>query len=279
MEKYYEFCIAEYEKCFSQFISEHSSKSKKKLEEIEIQAQKFAIKHSLVIGIQTFPNVSAADIWRAIFIAHMYRKTRLTDTELISNVVSADQSWKKLSGHAFEEMIKEMASLSLADVNIEIILQRDLSILLRSGELANEPRDCSWLREQVAANIFDLYAIVNVEGKKYCFGCVQCKTSIRDRVTRDREPSIHAMKSYFWSIVLVLDGDFMKLPKFVNMVNGGTSEFPENGWHGMYVFTINDAVDRIYNISLDFDIFKEHAIKASKQWLQQRQWLDHNWKA
>ncbi len=57
------------------------------------------------------------------------------------------------------------------------------------------------------------------------------------------------------------------MPKFINMVNGGSVEFPENGWHG------------IYGIDISFDRFVEHALKASKQWRDQRQWFDINWRA
>lgn len=71
---------------------------------------------------------------------------------------------------AFEEMIKFLGSLALKDSNIEIILQRDLSALIKTGEIDNEPRDISWLKEQINASIFDLYAIVHVKEKKYCFG-------------------------------------------------------------------------------------------------------------
>ena len=55
-------------------------------------------------------------------------------------------------------------------------------------------------------------------------------------MTRDREPSMQAMQSFFWSTIIVLDGDFLKMPKFISMVNRGTTEHVENGWHGMYVF-------------------------------------------
>lgn len=82
---------------------------------------------------------------------------------------------------------------ALHDTNVEIVLQRDLNTLIKAEELANEPRDISWLREQIKTNIFDLYCLLSIDDRKYCFGCVQAKTSIRDRVTRDREPSIHAI--------------------------------------------------------------------------------------
>ncbi len=180
---------------------------------------------------------------------------------------------------AFEEMVKELASLALYGTGVEIILQRDLNTLIKANELANEPRDIAWLEKQIQGNIFDLYGILTVDGKKYCFGCVQAKTSIRDRVTRDREPSIHAMQSFFWSVVFVLDGDFLRLPKFVCMINGGSEEFPENGWHGMYVLSVKETNDRIYPITMDFDIFKSHALQAADQWIKRRQWFDLKWKA
>ena len=49
------------------------------------------------------------------------------------------------------------------------------------------------------------------------------------------------------------------------MVNGGSEEFPTNGWHGMYVFSDKDNNDRIYPIAIDFDLFKVHALQAAKQ--------------
>lgn len=106
---------------------------------------------------------------------------------------------------------------------------------------------------------------------------VQAKTSIRDRVTRDREPSIHAMQSFFRSFVFVLDGDFLRLPKFVSMINGGYKEFPENGWHGMYVLSVKETNGRIYPLTMDFDIFRSHALQAAEHWQKRRQWFDRNW--
>lgn len=55
----------------------------------------------------------------------------------------------------FAEMVKELASLALYGTGVEIVLQRDLNTLIKAGELANEPRDISWLKEQIKANIFD----------------------------------------------------------------------------------------------------------------------------
>ena len=251
-----------------------------KEEKIETASQKEAIKNATIEGIKHFPDVEAALIWQSVYETHVHRKSGINNADTISKVISADQSWKKSSGHAFEEMIKILGTAALHDSGIDILLQRDLNTLIKAQKLSNEPRDISWLKEQIKASIFDLYAVVHTpDGKQFCYGCIQSKTSIRDRVTRDREPSMQAMQSFFWSTIIVLDGDFLKLPKFISMVNGGTIEHVENGWHGMYVFSEQYSQDRIYSIDLNFKNFKEHAITAANYWLTQRQWFNSQWRA
>ena len=284
-EKHYSCCLAtyktEYAKVYKTMSKEHGNRtiSEKTNDEFDRESQKAAIKTTMIKALKKFSDIPVSELWGAIYRAHLFRKSGISDLDTISKVISADQSWKKSSGHAFEEMIKEVASLSLYDTNIDFILQRDLNTLIKAGELSNEPRDISWLREQIKSNIFDLFAIITIEEKKFCYGCIQAKTSIRDRVTRDREPSIHAMQSFFWSVIFVLDGDFLRLPKFINMVNGNSEEFRENGWHGMYVLSEKTTNDRIYPLTLDFETLKSHALKAARQWKENRQWLDISWKA
>lgn len=254
--------------------------SPSKQDEIETVVQKEAIKVATIEGIKRFPNIEPALVWRAIYETHVHRKSGISDADTISKVISADQSWKKSSGHAFEELLKIYGTEALQEHGIEIVLQRDLSLLIKAKKLNNEPRDISWLKEQIKGSVFDLYAIVHTsDEKQYCYGCIQSKTSVRDRVTRDREPSMQAMQSFFWSAIIVLDGDFLKLPKFVSMVNGGTTEYNGNGWHGMYVFSEQYTQGRIYPIDLDFKNFKEHAVIAAQYWLKQRQWFDEQWRA
>lgn len=158
---------------------------------IETTAQKEAIQQATIDSMRNFPDVEPADIWKAVYEVHVHRKSGIDDAETIAKVISADQSWKKSSGHAFEEMIKFLASAALEGTGIQIVLQRDLNILIKAGEINNEPRDISWLKEQIRGGVFDLYALVTREdGKTFCYGCIQSKTSVRDRVTRDREPSL-----------------------------------------------------------------------------------------
>ncbi len=273
------------EYCFSQYSSlflaiYNSLPSKIKVEEKRRIAQKQAIRETSIKAISTFPDIEPSDIWKTIYIAHVYNVSGINDSTLIDSVISADNSWKKSSGHAFEEMIKELGNLSLKEHNIEILLQRDLNALLVGGNISNEVRDISWLKEQIKSSVFDLYISIKEEDKFKVFGCIQSKTSIRDRVTRDREPSINAMKAYFLSIAIVLDGEFLKLPKFTNMVNGCSSEYDINGWHGMYVLSnkvINNG--RIHSVDISMQKFVEDILKACDFWSKNRQWFDHNWKS
>lgn len=280
-----QFCKEVYMDAYVQLITSFESDrgvsiedmSDEKQKEYETTAQKYAIKRSIIVSLKKFPDVDPAIMWKSIYGAHVHRKSGVDDVQTINAVISADQSWKKSSGHAFEEMIKDIASEELSTDGISLVLQRDLTKMLSEGVLSNEERDLLWLAARVKESVFDLYAIVESGNRKFCFGCIQCKTSIRDRVTRDREPSIDAMKSFFWSAAIVLDGCFLKMPKFISMVNGGGTEHQCNGWHGLYVFTAEEEVGRIYKTDIALTKFKEHAKSAARQWLTQRQWFNETW--
>ncbi|MGF1744270.1 hypothetical protein BCT63_07675 [Vibrio kanaloae] len=273
---YKDYSIQEYKNNFIKFYDESE---KKKNDDKRREAQKRSILETSLSAMNKYPNVEPKDIWKVIYIAHVNNFSGINDPDVINLVISADNSWKKSSGHAFEEMIKELGNLYLKEHNIEILLQKDLNTLLKANEISNEVRDISWLKEQVKTSIFDLYISVIQDEKRYVYGCIQSKTSVRDRVTRDREPSMNAMNAFFVSIALVLDGEFLKLPKFNHMVNGGSQEFPTNGWHSVYVLTNeNIADDRIKIINLDMETFTNDMVKGSKSWLTQRQWINSDWK-
>jgi hypothetical protein len=276
-ENYKDFCFNQYKILFDKA---YGSLSKiKSADNRRIAAQKEAIKNASILAIKQFPDIEPFLIWKTIYIAHVYKVSGIVDSKIIDAVISADNSWKKSSGHAFEEMIKELGNLSLKKHDIEIILQKDLNILLQANAISNEVRDISWLKDQVKSNIFDLYVTVRKKDAHYVFGCVQSKTSIRDRVTRDREPSINAMSAFFMSIAIVLDGEYMKNPKFQHMVNGNSTEYPINGWHGMYIFSNKEIEnDRIHNINISMDKLVEDLVKGAKFWLKERQWFNHTWK-
>jgi hypothetical protein len=289
-QKIKEFCSEVYDRVYTQtrkrLETSAVSNSRKKTisahkeREIENYAQKEAIKSATVEGMRCFSTIDAEEIWKVVYQIHVHRKSGVNDLEIIKKVVSADQSWKVSSGHAFEEIIQLLSKDALLNTNLNVLLPGELLQLIDSEKLFNEPRDISWLKDQLRGKVFDLYiTVTRNDGHTFCFGCIQCKTSIRDRVTRDREPSVKAMASYFWSIAFALDGEFLRYPEFKAMVNGNSEKHTENGWHGMYVFSDKYSDDRIYKTDPELINFKEHALIASKYWLTQRQWFNSEWRA
>lgn len=275
---YKSYCIKAYKTIFKR---EYRNCKLRKPDDKRKYAQKAAIRRSSIASIKKFPSIEPTKIWKTIYIAHVNHVSGVANQEIINSVISADNSWKKSSGHAFEEMIAELANIGLEEHGLRIILQKELSNYLKLETVRNEVRDISWLKEQVKSSIFDLYLAIDVEDGVLIYGCVQSKTSIRDRVTRDREPSINAMNAFFISIAIVMDGDFLRLPKFKNMVNGASAEFDVNGWHAMYVLSNNEAynLDRIRCIDLSMESLIEDIKAGAKFWSTQRQWLDPSWRA
>ncbi|WP_028863871.1 BsaWI family type II restriction enzyme [Psychromonas aquimarina] len=278
MIDYKKYCIKAYQVIFKR---EYRNCILSKAKDKRRHAQRAAIRRASVATMKKFPDIEPTDIWKTIYIAHVNNVSGIADQDVIKSVISADNSWKKSSGHAFEEMIAELANLGLAEHGLKIILQKELSNELKLKRIKNEVRDISWLKEQVSSSIFDLYLAIEVEDGLLIYGCVQSKTSIRDRVTRDREPSINAMSAFFISIAIVMDGDFLRLQKFTNMVNGNSAEFDVNGWHSMYVLSNDKSYnnDRIKCIDLDMGLLISELKAGADYWTTQRQWLNPTWRA
>lgn len=250
-----------------------------------LAAQRKAIDKALVESLLKYsPEVPESDIWKEIGMTHKLNVAELSDfgveeaeqPAVIERVLSAHQSWIKSSGHSFERYISNIHSDALAKNEIRFILQSELTAMIRGNQLTNTPEDIeglgSWGKD------FDLYAIQSVHGDVHVFGCIQSKTSIRDRVGRDVTFSHNAMDGLFWSAAVTLDGNFLNMPEFVHMVNGGAS-YRTNGWHGMYAMSgIEGNNGRIYKVDDSMELFINHAIAAAKQFISDRRQLNENWK-
>jgi len=255
--------------------------SESKAEEIENEAQLNAIKKTIVAGREKY-NTDVPFLWKCISRAHICRKSGVYENKIIDRVISAEQSWKAASGHAFEDVVKELGTIAMEGTNIKYIKQCDLSTLIREGKLGNSHTDLVWLERQASDDVFDVYVVAEDERtqKAKCFGCVQCKTSIRDRVSRDVVPSKDAMDRKFWSIGFVLNGEGFKTPKYTKMANGDEeSEFKNNGWHGIYSIAGTETNDRIYSVDHNFEIVRKHTLKAYDVWFNDRMAFDVNWRA
>lgn len=286
MMEYEEFCSTTYTQLYSsEFARSLAGRtSEAAIKNVERSAQKLAIKETLKLALNRYSSTyEAAQIWRAIYVAHLKRKAGVNDLnvineDIISRVISADQSWKKSSGHVFESYIKEIANPSLEQYAVKFVLQKDLNHMIQNNDIHNDTTDMARIRQRIHTDVFDLYAISSWQSRNYVFGCIQSKTSIRDRVTRDREPSRQAMNEAFWSVAVTLDGAFLAMPKFQEMVNGGGNDYPENGWHGLYVMSNNYTCDRIYPVDKDLTLLVEHARLASEEFSRARQRFSHTWR-
>lgn len=251
-----------------------------------LAAQRKAIDKVLVESLLKYsPEVPESEIWNEIGMVHKVNVAELSDfgieedkqAEVISRCLSAHQSWIKSSGHSFERYISNTQNDDLQKNEIRFVLQSELTKMIKENALTNIPEDIeglsSWGKD------FDLYAVQSVHGDTHVFGCIQSKTSIRDRVGRDVTFSHNAMEGLFWSVAVTLDGDFLNMPEFIHMVNGGGS-YGKNGWHGMYAMSgIKNQNGRIYKVDDSLELFVEHSIEAAKQFIRDRRQLNEKWKA
>lgn len=250
-----------------------------------LTAQRKAIDKVLVEALLRYsPEISESDIWEEIGITHKLNVAQLGEFDIpvesqeaiIKRCLSAHQSWIKSSGHSFERYISNTSNAELERNEIRFILQSELTKMIKNNELANTREDIEGL--QSWGKDFDLYAIQTIHDETHVFGCVQSKTSIRDRVGRDVNFSHNAMDGLFWSTAITLDGDFLNMPEFIHMVNGGGS-YRTNGWHGMYAMSGIDASnERIYKVDDSLSLFITHAIAAARQFISDRRQLNREWR-
>ena len=282
------FCKELYHKTWEQeFMAEtHNKTTEAAKQAARLAAQRKAIDKVLVESLLKYsPEVSESEIWNEIGMVHKVNVAELADfeiseekqAEVIKRCLSAHQSWIKSSGHSFERYISNVQNEKLQNNEIRFVLQSELTKMIKDQVLTNTAEDIAGLSSW--GKDFDLYAIQSVHGDIHVFGCIQSKTSIRDRVGRDVTFSHNAMDGLFWSVAVTLDGDFLNMPEFIHMVNGGGS-YGRNGWHGMYAMSgIENSNGRIYKVDDSMELFVNHAIEAAKQFIRDRRQLNAGWKA
>lgn len=282
---YTDFCKSTYnfyyEQKYDEFLAGRTTKNAQ--ESSERRAQHEAMLYTFETAIEEYAtSANVTQIWNAIYRAHLLRKVNITDIEdldenVVDAIISGAQSWKKSSGHVFEDYVVKSTAARLAAYNIRFVLQKELSQMLTEGLIHNDESD--GIADIAHSDNFDIYAIVNVNGNNIVFGCIQAKTSIRDRVGRDRDFSIPIMARNFWSAAVVLDGTYLAMPKFDHMVNGGgTTQYTENGWHGMYSMSNMTSKDRIYE-DKNLSLLIEDAKQASDKFTSARQRFTRYWQA
>lgn len=282
---YKEFCKSTYNYIFQVKYQEYlgNKTSQAAMETSERKAQHEAIVETFISSLEEYSTShNATEIWNAIYRAHLFRKIDINniddiDETIVDTIISGAQSWKKSSGHVFEDYIVRTTKERLEAHNILFVLQKELTQMLADHMIANDPTDD--IEGMAKSDNFDIFSIVNVNGNNIVFGCIQAKTSIRDRVGRDRGFSIPIMRKNFWSVAVVLDGTYLAMPKFEQMVNGGgTTQYTDNGWHGMYSLSNASDKDRIYNDE-KLNLLVNDARQAAEKFTSARQRFTENWQA
>ena len=259
--------------------------SKSKIEENRREAQRKAVDNAFVRCLKEYPDVEEELIWDLISDAHKLNLAsidelgidRMKRLLIYDNCIKAHQSWNKTSGHSFERYLSNIVTPEMEKNEIRFLLKSDVTKLIKEGKISNVEEDLYLIREW--ADNFDLYAVQTNHGDTHIFGCIQVKTSIRDRVGRDDQFSTKAMDAHFWVVEAVLNGSFFELPKYKAMVNGGNETYPVNNWHGVYVLTGIESEGRIYRTDDRFEIMAKHAIIAAKTFGLNRAQLVRSWKA
>ena len=144
MKEFEVFCYDEYNRIF---LDEYENSSSKKDDEKRRNSQREAIKSTAINAIKKHPGIEPSTIWKTIYAAHVNNISGIVDQNTIKKVISADNSWKKSSGHAFEEMIRDISNIYLEEHGIKMFLQKELNVELHNNNILNEVRDLSWLRE------------------------------------------------------------------------------------------------------------------------------------
>lgn len=285
---YVSFCKKTYNDAWEQayLIECEGKRTESSLNSARQAAQRMAIDKTLVESLLKYSDIVSEDeIWKEIAINHKLNVAELSEfgisediqAKVITRCLSAHQSWIKASGHSFERYISNIRNDELEQNEISFILQSDLTKMIKENVLSNTPEDIVGL--QSWGKDFDLYAIQKIHGSIYVFGCIQSKTSIRDRVGRDVTFSQNAMDGLFWSVAVTLDGNFLNMDEFRHMVNSGGS-YRSNGWHGMYAMSgIKNHDGRIYKVNDSLEMFVNHAVQAARQFIADRRQLNSNWKA
>ena len=237
---------------------------------IRREAQKNAIDKAFVECMAQFPEMEEEVLRSLISLAHKLNIAHLEEFELdrmqrfevYSRCISAHQSWNKASGHSFERYISKISTPLMEENEVQFMLKSDVLKLIKANKIYNHEEDIDLIKEW--NDNFDLYAVQTNHGKPHIFGCIQVKTSIRDRVGRDDQFSKNAMEKNFWVAEAVLNGDFFYMPKYYAMVNGGSVTYPENNWHGVYVMAGIESSGRIYRDD-SFEIMAKHDRALAKK--------------
>ena len=128
-DDYRRFCGKRYSDIYAKMYEEHlhGRKSDVARKDSERLAQHDAILLTFEEAYRRYEDIAnAAQIWNAIYNAHLRRKAKIEnlselDEEIIDSIISGAQSWKKCSGHVFEDYIVQSTKDRLKKYHIRFV--------------------------------------------------------------------------------------------------------------------------------------------------------------
>lgn len=149
-------------------------------------------------AVNLCPNANPADLWVHL-IYHQFR----------NRFRRADQSWKRVSGQAFEQLVTTVYQARLAD----------FGIFLRTSTPADAVA-FGLTKRGFGSSKTDLI-LEGVHGEKRVrFGVIHCKASIAERLTDDAPVSMALRKKGFWSAIVTMDAKMFPPPHGDGVVRG-----------------------------------------------------------
>ena len=145
-------------------------------------------------AVELCPEANPADLWVHL-IYHQYR----------NRLKRNDQSWKRVSGDAFEHVIQLFYNPRLAPHNVSI----------RKGV----PKDATTLG-LVEYGLGRSKTDLIIEKKGRIIGVLHCKASIAERLTDDAPASVFLLKKGIWSGLATMDAKMFPPPHGDGVVRG-----------------------------------------------------------
>ncbi|MFN8476063.1 MAG: BsaWI family type II restriction enzyme [Anaerolineae bacterium] len=157
-----------------------------------------AVAEAMLTAIRLCPDANPADLWvHLVYHEYRYRAGR------------SDQSWKRVSGQAFEDVVLTVYQPRLAE----------FGLYMRLGKTADA--QALGLRERgMGSAKTDLVLEGRVGDITSRFGVLHCKASIAERLSDDAPASQFLIESGYWSAVVTMDAKMFPPPYGDAVVRG-----------------------------------------------------------
>lgn len=241
----------------------------------ELQRERIAyvaVGRAMLLAVDLCPNANPADLWVHL-IYHQYR----------NRAGRSDQSWKRVSGDAFEYVVRMIYEprLHASGIVFRRATAQD-AVALGLRELAIGGSKTDLILERID------------DGTNTVFGVVHCKASLAERLSDDAPASKSLIDRGYWSVEATMDAKMFPPPHGDAVVRGELQRprsadrggdkrryFEVAGqFSGCYSFNLrtppstNDPTHKALIRSLSFseqqpDIFVQDVVAASKVHPQQ----------